>query len=182
MHGYYCAKGEWLLFTKWDFLTYSVLLFTLPLHSLTYRPSLLPSFSPHLCSLYFNALFPSRYVRNAKFLNEQSRPGILMMSRCLLEMYGADLRSSYQHAFIYIRQLAIHLRGAITKRTRESLRNVYNWQYVKKILVYMSSYVILVYTPLYTHLHLTTFTLIYTRYTCTYTIYISNTNTPLHTL
>ena len=115
------------------------LLFAHPLHSLTYRPlpsSLLPSFSPHLFSLYLNLMLyflfpPTRYVRNAKFLNEQSRPGILMMSRCLLEMYGADLRSSYQHAFIYIRQLAIHLRGAITKRTRESLRNVYNWQYVR---------------------------------------------------
>ena len=96
--------------------------------------SLLPSI--HLFSLYLNLMLyflfpPTRYVRNAKFLNEQSRPGILMMSRCLLEMYGADLRSSYQHAFIYIRQLAIHLRGAITKRTRESLRNVYNWQYVR---------------------------------------------------
>lgn len=35
------------------------------------------------------------------------------MINCLVELYGIDLACSYQQMFVYIRQLAIHLRNAI---------------------------------------------------------------------
>lgn len=69
------------------------------------------------------------YVRNAKFVSDQSLPRIVFMGNCLVELYGVDHASSYQHAYIYIRQLALHLRAAYTHKTKETFQKIYNWQY-----------------------------------------------------
>jgi nucleolar complex protein 2 len=52
------------------------------------------------------------------------------MGNCVVELYSLDYHSSYQHAFVYIRQLALHLRSAIQKKTPEALLAVYCWQYI----------------------------------------------------
>lgn len=44
-------------------------------------------------------------------------------------------------AFIYVRQLAIHLRGALTHKTKEARRNVLNWQYVNSLEVWVDALV-----------------------------------------
>jgi nucleolar complex protein 2 len=58
------------------------------------------------------------YVRNCKFVTNKNLPMIQFMSNCVVEIYGLDLIMSYQYAFVYIRQLAIHLRNAMTQQNK----------------------------------------------------------------
>ena len=72
------------------------------------------------------------YAKRSKFggSSQQSLPTLTFMGNCLVELYGLDFDSSYQHAFVYIRQLALLLRTALQKKTPEALQQVYCWQYI----------------------------------------------------
>lgn len=73
------------------------------------------------------------YVRASRAMNEASAPGVLLMAQCLAELYGVDEGAAYSHAFIYLRQLALHLRAALTTQTKEAVQAVYSWQYVNAL-------------------------------------------------
>ncbi|CAG8450512.1 16190_t:CDS:10 [Acaulospora colombiana] len=70
------------------------------------------------------------FVRYCKDTTAFTIPSINLMRNCAVEIYGIDLKSSYQSAFGYIRQLAIHLRNSNHNKSEATFNAVYNWQYV----------------------------------------------------
>nr|CAG4650005.1 EOG090X02MG [Sida crystallina] len=82
-----------------------------------------------LLELIMKAMYLS-YARNCKFTSPSTWPVINFMRRSLVEIMALQESLTYRHAFLYIRQLAIHLRNAITLKKKDSVATVYNWQFV----------------------------------------------------
>ncbi|TRM60064.1 Noc2p family-domain-containing protein [Schizophyllum amplum] len=72
-------------------------------------------------------------VKSCKSTNPYTLPSITLMKNSASELFCLDHAIAYQHAFGYIRQLAIHLRNSMKVKTKEAYKQVYNWQYVHSI-------------------------------------------------
>jgi len=80
------------------------------------------------------------YVANCKFTSASTWPVINFMRRSLVELYLLDTALAYTVAFPFIRQLAIHVRNAVTagsaqndQTKKETARIVYSWQFIHSL-------------------------------------------------
>jgi nucleolar complex protein 2 len=82
------------------------------------------------------------YMKRAKFgstdINSPALPTLTFMGNSLVELYSIDYHSSYQHAFVYIRQLALLLRSAMQKKTAETMQQIYCWQYLQCLKLWVA--------------------------------------------
>ena len=62
--------------------------------------------------------------------SSRTLPHLNFLKATLSELFGTFDIIASQHMFPYIRQVAIHLRNAITAKSPESQLVIYNWQYV----------------------------------------------------
>ena len=58
------------------------------------------------------------YVLNCQFVNAVKLQHLQFLQNCVIELFGVDLPTAYQHAFVFIRQLAMILREAINTKTK----------------------------------------------------------------
>jgi nucleolar complex protein 2 len=70
------------------------------------------------------------FVRSSKFSSLQSSAELNFLLNCVAEFYSLDAPTAYLHGFVYIRQLAIHVRNALLSKQKESYKSVYNWQFI----------------------------------------------------
>ncbi|PWN21196.1 Noc2-domain-containing protein [Microstroma glucosiphilum] len=70
------------------------------------------------------------FIRSTKLTTVHTLPSINLMKNSASELYSLDTAASYQQAFSFIRQLAVHLRNALKTRSADSFKSVYNWQYL----------------------------------------------------
>ncbi|KAH6588154.1 hypothetical protein BASA61_006059 [Batrachochytrium salamandrivorans] len=75
----------------------------------------------------------SSFLEVSRSTNVHSWTHINFMGNCIIELCGIHLPTTYQLAFVYIRQMAIKLRSSITSKTKESFKSVYNWQFLQSI-------------------------------------------------
>ncbi|OCK85572.1 ribosome assembly protein-like protein Noc2 [Lepidopterella palustris CBS 459.81] len=72
-------------------------------------------------------------VKGARSTTVHTIQGVNLMKNTAAELWGLDPNIGYTTGFTFIRQLAIHLRSAITNKSKESYKTVYNWQYVHSL-------------------------------------------------
>ena len=70
------------------------------------------------------------YAIASRTTSRPALPRLVLMASCFVDLCAVDQEAAYRHAFVNIRQLAIHLRNAMQKATPEASRQVYNWQYI----------------------------------------------------
>lgn len=72
-------------------------------------------------------------VKNCRHTTVYTMPMILFMKNTAATLYSLDPEITYQTAFDFIRQLAIHLRNSVVHKTKDSYKSVYNWQYLHSL-------------------------------------------------
>jgi nucleolar complex protein 2 len=72
-------------------------------------------------------------VKGSRNTTIHTLSGVNLMKNSAAEIWGIDQKVGYTTGFSFIRQLAIHLRGNITKPTKDSYKTIYNWQFVHSL-------------------------------------------------
>jgi nucleolar complex protein 2 len=81
-------------------------------------------------------LFRSMYLKFVKCCKQYCEANAVkvgFLSNSMLEIYCLDRGCAFQQAFLYVRQLALHLRVAFLRKGEQTSKGVKSWQYVLSI-------------------------------------------------
>ncbi|CCW64910.1 unnamed protein product [Phytomonas sp. EM1] len=84
-------------------------------------------------SMYQSTAFKGIFlalVKTGHRYNAHNQAIIAFLINCTVDLYGTDMEAAYQHAFVYLRQLAVYLRAALQQQSQSNVRAVVNWQYL----------------------------------------------------
>ncbi|KAK7199043.1 Noc2p family [Novymonas esmeraldas] len=87
-------------------------------------------------SMYQSTAFKGIFlalIRAAHQYTVHNQAIVAFLMNCVVDLYGTDMEAAYQHAFVYLRQLAIYLRAALQQQTQSNVRAVVNWQYLNAL-------------------------------------------------
>ncbi|CAL8998479.1 unnamed protein product [Prunus brigantina] len=102
---------------------------SLPLVSLLFLRDLCVRLGSDCLDECFKGMYKA-YVLNCQFITAAKLQHVQFRANCVIELYGVDLPTAYQHAFVFIRQLAMILREALNAKTKEAFRKVYEWKFM----------------------------------------------------
>jgi nucleolar complex protein 2 len=81
------------------------------------------------------------FARNARHRHPSGERHLRFLTDCVAEMYAGsgsvDPHGAYIQAFGFVRQLAIHIRSALSQATTTAYSNVYNWQFINCVGVWV---------------------------------------------
>lgn len=69
----------------------------------------------------------SMLLQMTKVANIYHLPLLRFMVKCLMELFALNATTTYKHAFVAIRQIAVILRNAMTNRSDSATALIYNW-------------------------------------------------------
>jgi len=71
------------------------------------------------------------YISECKNVDETTTDRIIFLQTSFVELTLFKPAISYELAFVYVRQFAIHMRNAIISKKKDITQSIYNWQFLK---------------------------------------------------
>ena len=97
---------------------------------------------------YSIKIFYINYLNIAKEMNFNTFIHIKQLQDDIINILSYDLQKAYTTIFTFIRKLCIQLRATIVDKTSNSIKSIYNWQFVNSLILWgrvIMKYQILIY-------------------------------------
>ena len=85
---------------------------------------------------YSIKIFYINYLNIAKEMNFNSFNHIKQLQDDIINILNYDLQKAYTTIFNFIRKLCIQLRGTIVEKTSNSIKSIYNWQFINSLILW----------------------------------------------
>ncbi|KAL3528471.1 hypothetical protein ACH5RR_007793 [Cinchona calisaya] len=101
----------------------------LPVVSLLFLRDLCVQFGSVCIDDCFKGMYKA-YVLNCQYVTATKLQHIQFLGNCFTELLRVDLGVAFQHAFVFIRQLAMILHETLSAKKKELFRRVYGWKFM----------------------------------------------------
>lgn len=79
-----------------------------------------------------------KFARRCKSVSEFNITLVHYWIKCVVVLYRRDVALAYQQAFVYIRQLAMHVRAAFVKKGEAVMKPLRSWQFISCLRLWAS--------------------------------------------